>query len=724
RPQELLVSVNGFIVGAHTVTSEHNKQSLSVNLEERISFVEVFSERDVRLLFCSIEPPPDGPGEYRERVELSDGRALEMMLEFAESHPQVHVTYHDPAQHALSPELATDAHSRGSQSGTSMLGAQASSPPVDDLGLLVEGAGEDARAPSTLKFKSTLRWLTQFEVGSRFWFRPATATVLVALLAFAAVWLVSRSRGPEKVFTAAELLARANAAEQTLGAQPDQVLHRTVTLEERVLSEPGAVTTVSMNTKRHRIEIWQSAETGITARRLYDDKGYLLRGDWTRSDGVQTIYHHGLRTEVQRRDPQTAIGSLEVWQIDASAKDFAALIGDTARAQIEDRPSSYVINYQLANEVGSTVAGQPALVRASLVLSRSDLHITEMTLIISAADKLEWANQHSAIGNRQLTEYRFLETSIERRPPASVAPSVFEPEPELLGTATASPRLPVSTSPGLPVTASPVLATPELEVEVLRLLNQAGADMGEQVSVTRSNGRLQVAGVVETNERKAEILKALSSVAANPAVRVDVETAAEAAARIKRSQPSSSVELQRLEIASESIPVGPELRRYFHVEGEQDTEEVRRFAFRMINLSSQAVSHAGAMKRLVNQFSSEELHGLQQDARAKWLGLIGGHAVEFERDTATLRHELQPVFFPSAGNDVFGFELRIESDADLVRAVQTLFELAAANYERVRASFSVSSGSTSVAPVKSLQFWNSLIESEKAASRIRSAAQK
>jgi hypothetical protein len=529
---------------------------------------------------------------------------------------------------------------------------------------------------------------------------------------------VSRSRGPEKVFTAEELLARANAAEQTLGAQPDQVLHRTVTLEERVLSEPGALTTVPTSIKRQRVEIWQSAERGITARRLYDEKGYLLRGDWTRSDGVQTIYHHASKTQVQRRSPQSAIHDSELWQIDPSARDFATLIGDTATAKIEDRPASYVINYQLIDDVDGAVAVQPALVRGSLVLSRSDLHVTEMTLVVSEADK-------SAVGVRQLAEYRFLETSFERRPPVTVAPFVFEPEPELLGAGMTSPHLIVPSSPSLPVTAPPVFATPELEVEVLRLLNQAGADMGEQVSVTRTaDGKLQVGGVVETNERKTEIVKALSSIAVNRAVRIEIETAAEAAARIKRSQPSSSEDVQRLAIASESIPVGPELRRYFHIEGTQDTEDVRRFASRMINLSSQAVSHAGAMKRLVNQFSSEELRALQPEARAKWLGLIRSHAIAFEHDTVTLRRELQPVFFPSAEADTSGFDLRIENDADLVRAVQKLFEMAAANYDRVRGSFSVSSGSTGVAPLKSFEFWNSLIESEKAALRIGSAAQK
>src|SRR6266545_5443628 len=101
HPQELRISVNGFIVGANSVNSELSKQTLTVNLEERISFVEVFSECEVRLLFCGIEPPPDGPGAHREQVRLSEGRTVELNLDFADSRPQIHVTYHDPSYRAV-----------------------------------------------------------------------------------------------------------------------------------------------------------------------------------------------------------------------------------------------------------------------------------------------------------------------------------------------------------------------------------------------------------------------------------------------------------------------------------------------------------------------------------------------------------------------------------------------------------------------------------------------
>src|SRR5574341_817026 len=96
RPQELRVSVNGFILGSHAINSEVNKLSISAKGEEKIGFVEVFSEDEVRLLFSMVEPPPDGPVQHRQRVELSEGRTLELLVDFSESWPALQVVYNDP----------------------------------------------------------------------------------------------------------------------------------------------------------------------------------------------------------------------------------------------------------------------------------------------------------------------------------------------------------------------------------------------------------------------------------------------------------------------------------------------------------------------------------------------------------------------------------------------------------------------------------------------------
>src|SRR5207249_12149597 len=78
---------------------------------------------------------------------------------------------------------------------------------------------------------------------------------------------------------------------------------------------------------------------------------------------------------------------------------------------------------------------------------------------------------------------------------------------------------------------SPVdkIASPELEIEVTYLLNRIKANLGEQVSLTRTpGGALRIEALAENDARKDEILRALSPVRNNPAVKIDVSTVAEA----------------------------------------------------------------------------------------------------------------------------------------------------------------------------------------------------
>src|SRR5260370_502795 len=129
---------------------------------------------------------------------------------------------------------------------------------------------------------------------------------------------------------------------------------------------------------RRKIDVWQSAERGITARRLFDEKGQLIAGDWRRSDGVQTLHHHGAQPLLQltREKRESAPLTFETaWQLSPSAKEFSSVIGRAAQARVEENSESYVISYaRPSNPDGSEPDG---LVKATLVLSRADLYATE-----------------------------------------------------------------------------------------------------------------------------------------------------------------------------------------------------------------------------------------------------------------------------------------------------------------------------------------------------------
>jgi DNA-directed RNA polymerase specialized sigma24 family protein len=708
RPKELRVSVNGFILASHAINSELNKLSISAKGEDKIGFVEVFSEDEVRLLFCLVDTPPDGPVEQRAKADLADDRTLELSLDFSDSWPSLDVTYHDP-------------HFQVSESAANTSALDTGHILADD----VEGSAQEVEKIASdhkplsggpPRFFGRLASIIRSSLTMGMFARPAAVTATLAILLVAALILIRFNRVPQPSLSAADLLQRSTAAEDAIAGRTDQVLHRTMSLEIRSLvlgpqaSSPASSDSRPLGSKQgrtpvdpappgliaqQRIEIWQSGEKGITARRLYDGKGQLIAGDWRRSDGVQTLYHHGSKPRVQvgNADKSGLIANPEdVWQLSPSAKEFVSLVGSTETTQLQEQSNAYVIDYERKAKNGA------GLVRATLLLSRDDLHATELTIVVEANDNQQLSDDAQNI-NRQWREYHFVETSYERRPTAAVAPVVFDPERELLGaTATRGHAESLAGSPTLPAVLSPSIATPELEVEAWRLLNEAGADTGEQITVTRtSEGRLKIDGLVDTETRKAELLRALAPIARQSSVHINILTVGEAVAREQgrsksRDLKSDEVTVQRLETSSEEFPAKQELRRHFGSD-----EEARRFAAQMINRSRRAMSHAAALKRLVSQFSLSELHTLAPEARTKWLTLIRTHARAFQQETTGLRQELSPIFFSGGGlGNVSG--PNINDDSELVRVVFKLFDIGAANDRSVRSAFSVST-EVSVSPV-------------------------
>jgi len=697
RPQELRVSVNGFILGSHSVSAELNRLSISIKGEEKIGFVEVFSEQEVRLLFGVLDPPPDGSVEWRWRAELSDGRRLELLVDFSEAWPAAHVVYHDPMFETVRSPKSTQVEERRVQS----LEEKAHS-----LDPLAQDPTTTDSDPWWAKVRARLLdsglWTPDFGLL----LRPGVATVVIALLLIAALLLV-HMHAPVSTVSAAELLRRSTVAEEAAARRTDQVLHRTINLEERKAPSGELIA-------RRRVEVWQSAARGIKAARLYDEKGYLIAGEWGKTDGSRAIYQPGAKPQIittPEARPNLAPAFNTVWQAGLSAKEFAALVGQMDAARVEEQPAAYVISIQ--RDASDDARGSlPTLIKATLVLSRADLHAVEQTLVVRQ--------------DGEAREYRFTEMSFERRPHAAVAPKVFEPEAELLGKDTATrghgDAAMVSSSLPFSVTPSHPMATAELEVEALSLLSQAGADLDEQANVTRlPDGRLRVGGIVESDKRKEEILRALAPVSHNPAILIEVETVAEAMShRLRQPSPPGAVTVQRVEVTRSAIPAYPDLHRYFSSREGRVEEEVIRFATRMVNRSSQALSHLGALKRLLQQLSPEDLRTLGPEARAKWLSIIRRHARAFEHETERLRQELQPIFFPAPPTEAAPEAFEVNDDGDLARAVERLSELGAANDRVIRAAFTTSTGGPAISAIKAPQFWHALLIAEQVAAKIAS----
>jgi RNA polymerase sigma factor (sigma-70 family) len=722
RPKELRIAANGYIVGSQKISSDVSEQEVSLNLTEPLSFIEVFSDQRLKLLSLGVTPPPEGSFDQQAKVALSDDRALEVNVKFTGSWPTLRVVYRDP----FFSEWEA---------------------PFNEIEAPLENREEAALAAPELD-TSAERWGTSiwdrgaefFERirksvnNASFWFRPGMVTAILAAL-FIAVGVLVELRRPVGPVSVADLLRRSSVAEEIIATKTDQVLHRTINLEERRVGQTGSPSDANAVIAHRKIEVWQSAARGVTARRLFDENGQLVAGDWRRADGVQTLYAHGSQPKLQTVPQKLNVATLtfeNVWQLDPSAKDFALLIAANERARVEERADSYLINYE-SNEDNAT-----GLVKASLALSRADLHASEMTLLIgeevSAARGRgpEPNGQQSGAGNQQaaipspkseVREYRFTEASFARHSLTTVAPAVFDPDPQLLSFAKPETRNmkpeTVALAPGPPPPA-PFVATAELEVEVLRLLNDIGADLDDQTTVTRApDGRLKVGGIVASDQRKTEILRALAPVIKNPAVRVDIETVAEAIRREARSQSSpGSVVAQRVEVTQARMAAYEDLRKYVGKEDAQTDEKIRQFASHVLSRSSQAMSRAGALKRLVGRFSPEDLRTLSPDARSQWLKVVRSHARAIEQESNALRRELSAVFSPSSTFDERQSGIEVSDDASLYSAAERLFELVAENDRVVSSAFAISAGGNTTSAIRALQFWRGLRDAETLAAKI------
>lgn len=687
RPRELCVSVNGRPVGAQRIGSIVNEQKLNVSAGEEVSFVEVFSEQDVRLLY--LDPsiwPAESDGGCVVSVGLGDRRTLEARLSYVDSAPTVQVVYRDPLM-AFEPSAQTA--------------------PADEFDEQLRGAIEDDRRhesnrgrPRVLPHVAAVwRGLLKF-LGRLFnpfaVLRPGAWAAGIAVLIVAALLFTKLYVPP---VSAAELLRRAAAAEESSALSTGQVQHRTVFVEEARADGRGTVS-------RKRVETWQGGASGIRLRRLYDEQGRLVAGEWTKSDGTSTLYRRG---SAPSESGATTTGELlsagEVWRIDPSAASFKALAAGEEGLKVDDKLGAYVVRREMSAD-GEGLKG------ASLWLNKSALHAYRMTLVVRRGGAA--------------FEYRLIEGGLEHKRAEEVPPGVYQLEPELLdkaqltqgeGEGTKSQRDETSHHSTLNTPHSAV-ASAELEVEVAYLLNRIKANLGEQVSMGRATGgALRVEALVESEGRKEAILSALGPVLNNPAVVVEVSTVAEALARRERAAVQDRLTEREVVVGAGRIPADAELRAHFAArlsDGDRVDAAIKQFAARAMNHSRQALLHASALQRLVGRFTPEEARALGADARAKWVSMVREHAGAYRQEVEALRAQLASVFGAQGSGDGAG-------EGSPRQAAERLLQLSYAQDGAVRAAFTISEGMGSAAAIKAQQFWRQLSASERLATDIEQA---
>jgi RNA polymerase sigma factor (sigma-70 family) len=672
RPRELCVSVNGRPVGAQKVGSVVNEQKLNVGAGEEVSFVEVYSEQDIRLLYLDPTLWPAGPdGDCVVQIGLSDRRTLEARLSYVDSLPTVQVVYRDPLMAYEPAASEVEDESRGERSRARVL------PHVAAWGWLSKLLGRFANPFTVL--------------------RPGALAAGLAVLVVAALLFTKLYVPP---VSAAELLQRAAAAEESNGLSNGQVQHRTVFVEEARADGRGTVT-------RRRVETWQGGASGIRLRRLYDEQGRLVAGEWTKSDGTSTIYRKGSAPSASgAASPSELLASGEVWRIEPTAANFKSLAAGEEGLKVDEKPGAYVVGREPSAE-GEGLKG------ATLWLNKSDLHAFRMTLVVRRGG--------------EAFEYRLIEGGLERKRAEEVPPAVYQLEPELLGTTKATQGAAEGLKPGEGETPQPTpltarqtaVASAELEVEVAYLLNRIKANLGEQVSMGRTTGgALRVEALVESEARKDIILSALGPVLNNPAVVVDVSTVAEALARRERAGGRDKLTEREVFVGAGRIPADAELRAHFAArlaDGERVDAAIKQFAAQAMSHSRQALLHASALQKMVGRFTPEDVRALDADARAKWVSMVREHASAYRREAAALRAQLSAVFGAqgAGGGGKGGGSPR--------QAAERLLQSSYAQDGAVRSAFTISEGAGSAAAIKSQQFWRQLSASERLAADIEQA---
>ena len=419
----------------------------------------------------------------------------------------------------------------------------------------------------------------------------------------------------------------------------------------------------------------------------------------------------GQRIDPGIPNPDKSVRAGQLWQLQPSAREYAALLHHPQRARVSETADSYVIAYG----IGDTDQSREGLLHATLTLRKSDLHPTAQTFVIS--------------DGRETYEYRMHEVSVERPALRSVDPKVFELD---AGFAAAAPVVKAAAkaeraelSSAAP-TAAPVVASAELEINLAFALDQFRTRFGDQLTLTKMpNGLLEVRGVVDDDVTRKEILNALASAIDNPAaVRVQVDTTAEVLAR-EQSRPDRVI-VREFTGSDQSIPLYAELRRYFSAQVQTDQhldQLVREFAARVVSRSRRALGHSLELKQLSSRFSAAELDQLTPSARAKWASLVRNHAEALRRELSTLDGELQRTFSATARLPEAA-DVEISDDAGLLASIKRLHELVLAIDEVVRASFASSSATSSVELVKGPQFGSKVTASIKIAEAVRQAAGK
>jgi DNA-directed RNA polymerase specialized sigma24 family protein len=486
-------------------------------------------------------------------------------------------------------------------------------------------------------------------------------------LLFCTIWMLSGLISD--VPGAATLVVQASR-EEIIDAPRNQAVRRVMRVEE--VSPANGQVTAARN-----VEVWKH-ETRV--RRIVD-------GNRVPADAPSLS------------SPAAPPASLmDATGLEPSAAHFQQLIGDIAECTVEEYAAVYVIRWKHTDP-------NQVLVDATLSVRKGDFHAVEQTFTVR--------------NHETLIQFRLVELTVETVPADRIPAGLFEAaEKPLPGSADSGSS---EFRPDLQENVAGRAPSLELEIQVLHLLNRAGALEGEQVDVNRHGEKLEVEALVDSDKRKSELLDALAPVDGDPLVEVRIQTIEEAVARMP-ARPLVENVVRDLEIEFKPTALESELRDYFksRVPSEEIQGAVRAYADRMLNQAWSAGAHARALKQIVSRISAARLASLNGPSILSWREMVQDHAKAVERHTALLGDLLAALQIST--HDSAPDVQPAPTLSELDDGIGKLFEMVSFNDAALRNGLSISMPNEASHPIRPDTLSQSLIETENLARAIYNAA--
>ena len=583
RPNTLSIAHNGNIIASHDVVSAKSTLSARVVAPERDSFMEVFTEQEVRLALISIEDmPPEGPSRLEQHIHLSDSRWLEVLVLFDGLGLHSQVTYYDEAL-AWGGTLETSEEIDADP----LIAATISKEIAEVLPPKEGSAAWD-------KIRRALQALTPAPVF-------AWSLTLLLFAGIAGYLLLHSARRP---LDAAMVLDRSIRAETV--ASRGTTEHQILRVEE--ITANGAMK------QRGTIELWKDGDGSRFIRSLYDPKHRLVAATWRNKSGT----HSRVREGQSRSNDQSELLALDLWQQELSAAGFRKLGGQESFAATAD-------GYELTTVLPAREG--PHFVSATLVLDKSFRPLQQT---------LEVRN-----GKRTL-RLRWIQVSLERTASASVPDARFDLTDSAPGLSSGLPSPSGRSTTNRDQTGGLVA---KLQIATLYQLYELGADVGQPIAVARTaDGRLLLSGSVGDPALRQRIVTSLKKLENSELLDLQLNASPDATTHHADAVRSSSPLLY--EVGEAKPIVEPLLRAYLSskkISEEKLNLTIEQYSRHVLLLSQRALQDAYALHRLGSVFSISEMGSLDLASQKCWAEMVGKHSTDLNSELNSLAEQLRPI---------------------------------------------------------------------------------